>query len=152
MMVSIHKWQCMMTLSNPPIIFLYVWLKRNVALAGQVCTKISHIFEQNAPQTFLFGMVQMQNFVFLGAPASIQCIRTCLTLLSLFHMCGRREMQIWLWVGMHSNQSYFGPKCTTNILVWNGSNVELCFLWVHQPPYGVLGPCINLLSLFYMCG
>ena len=155
MMVSIHKEQCMRTLPNPPIIFLYVWLKINVDLAGQVCTKINPIFGQNAPQTFLFGMVQMQNFVFFGS--------TCLHIVYQdlakhsyhFFVCVVEEKCRFNWVGRHALQAlqqwYFCAKFGTELLFWSRWYAELFLGWVHESKHSPSEAVLTLPQVFWSC-
>ena len=54
------------TLCYPPIIFLFLRLKRNLDFGVGGMHANGHIFEQNAPQTLLFKMVPKENFLLVG--------------------------------------------------------------------------------------
>ena len=56
----------MRTLCYPPTIFLFLWLKSKLDFGVGGMHTNNHIFQQNAPQNLLFGMVPEKNFLLVG--------------------------------------------------------------------------------------
>ena len=78
----------MRTLCYPPTTFLVLRLKRKVDVAVGGRHANSHIFEQNAPQNLLLGMVPKENFLLVGC-SSLHIVYEYLTpCVTSYHLLG----------------------------------------------------------------